>query len=468
VIHLSTEASVWLIVVAVLLVVVAATLAAAEAAVGRLTRAEASRLVHDGRRGGDAVQELVADPVPALSATTLARVTVEAAATVCATVAALALVRPGWAAVLVAAVVMGGTSFVVWGVSPRTVGREHAEAVALRLAPRLRTLTRVLGPLARLLVALANALTPGTGYRDGPFGSEGELREMVDRASESSIIEAGEREMIHSVFELGDTLVREVMSPRTDMVTLPATAALREAMSTFLSSGHSRVPVVAESVDDVVGVLFFKDVARALHDRRPGRSTAAELARPAVFVPESKQVDALLREMQQESLHLALVVDEYGGVAGLVTLEDLLEEIVGDIADEYDREPPEVEELAEGLYRVSSRLHVDDLGDLFDVEVDDDEVDSVGGLLAKALGTVPTAGSEATVAGLHLSADSVEGNRITTVLARRAEPGDEVDGRSQVRADTRPDARTDTRAEASEDHHGATREGDRREHDVDA
>ncbi|SDQ04684.1 hemolysin family protein [Quadrisphaera sp. DSM 44207] len=417
----SPALAVWLLVAAAVLVVVAATLAAAEAAVGRLTRAEAARLVAEGRRGASAVQDLVTDPSQALSVSTLARVTAETAAAVCVAVAAEALTDSWWAGLLIAVVVMGVVSFVLLGVSPRTVGRQHAEGVALRAAPRLRLLARLLGPIARLLVLVGNAITPGKGYRDGPFASEGELRELVDRASESSIIEAGERQMIHSVFELGDTLVREVMSPRTDMVTLPARASLREAMTTFLSSGRSRVPVVGESVDDVVGVLFFKDVARALLDRRGGATRAGDLARPAVFVPETKQVDTLLREMQHDSLHLAVVVDEYGGVAGLVTLEDLLEEIVGEIADEYDREPPEVVPLGDGAFRVNARLPIDELGELFGIDVEDDEVDSVGGLLAKVLGTVPDEGARVRVAGLELTAEAVDGHRITTVLARRAD-----------------------------------------------
>jgi CBS domain containing-hemolysin-like protein len=418
----------WLLVAAAVLVVVAATLAAAEAAVGRLTRAEAARLVADGRRGAVAVQALVTDPSQALSVSTLARVSAEAAATVCVALVAEALTASWWAGLLIAVAVMGVASFVLLGVSPRTIGRQHAEGVALRAAPRLRLLTLLLGPLARLLVVVGNAITPGKGYRDGPFASEGELREMVDRASESSIIEAGERQMIHSVFELGDTLVREVMSPRTDVVTLPARAALREAMAVFLASGHSRVPVVGESVDDVLGVLYFKDVARALLDRRSFGARAADLARPATFVPETKQVDALLREMQHESRHLAVVVDEYGGVAGVVSLEDLLEEIVGDIADEYDREPPEVVPLEDDAYRLSARLPIDELGELFEVAVEDDEVDSVGGLLAKVLGTVPGVGAQVRVAGLELTAETVDGHRITTVIARRApEPTDEDD-----------------------------------------
>ncbi|MEH3078555.1 MAG: hemolysin family protein [Quadrisphaera sp.] len=414
----------WLAAAAVLGLVVAGYLAAAEAALSRLTRAEAQRLAADGRRGAPAVVALVADPVPALSVATLVRVTFEALATVCAALASAALFSQWWAG-LVTAVVMGGVVFTLLGVSPRTVGRQDPEGMALRSAGQLRALTTALGPLSRGLVALANAVTPGRGYRDGPFSTEGELRELVDRASESAIIEAGEREMIHSVFELGDTIVREVMSPRTDMVTIGEDTGPGEALDLFLASGHSRLPVVGSTVDDVVGVLHLKDVVRVLHDRpvrRRGATTRArDLARRPVFVPETKQVDALLREMQGASLHLALVIDEYGGVAGLVTLEDLLEEIVGEITDETDTETPDVVPLEDGGFRVSARLHVEDLGDLFGLEIDEDEVDSTGGLLAKALGTVPAEGDEAEVAGLVLLADEVDGHRITTVVVHRAE-----------------------------------------------
>jgi CBS domain containing-hemolysin-like protein len=429
----------WLAVAAVLGLVVAGYLAAAEAALSRLTRAEAQRLAADGRRGAPAVLALVADPVPALSVATLVRVTLEALATVCAALASAALFSQWWAGLLTA-VVMGGVVFTLLGVSPRTVGRQNPERMALRSAGQLRALTAALGPLARGLVALANAVTPGRGYRDGPFSTEGELRELVDRASESAIIEAGEREMIHSVFELGDTIVREVMSPRTDMVTIGEDVTPGEALDLFLASGHSRLPVVGSTVDDVLGVLHLKDVARVLHDRpvrRRGATTRArDLARRPVFVPETKQVDALLREMQGASLHLALVIDEYGGVAGLVTLEDLLEEIVGEITDETDTESPEVEPLEDGGFRVSARLHVEDLGDLFGLEIDEDEVDSTGGLLAKALGTVPAEGDEAEVAGLHLLADAVDGHRITTVVVHRAEepdPGEDDDDAERER-----------------------------------
>jgi CBS domain containing-hemolysin-like protein len=212
------------------------------------------------------------------------------------------------------------------------------------------------------------------------------------------------------------------------MITIDCDASLEVSMGLLLGKGISRVPVIGEDIDDVRGVLYLKDVARLAHERTidavslDGTAlTADELARPALFVPESQKADSLLRQMQLESNHLAMVVDEYGGIAGLVTLEDLIEELVGDISDEYDREVAEVEDLGDGRFRVSARLAIDELGDLFGLELDDDEVDSVGGLLAKALGRLPVTGSRAEVSGLVLTAERTEGRRkrVSTVLVER-------------------------------------------------
>jgi CBS domain containing-hemolysin-like protein len=360
-----------------------------------------------------------------LSVSTFLRVLAESGAAVLLTVVYLDIVGSGWRAVAAAIATMTALSFVAVGVGPRTLGRQHADRVGLVAAPIMVALTRVLGPLARLLVLVGNLLTPGPGYRDGPFASEAELRELVDIAEQSELIEAGEREMIHSVFELGDTLVREVMVPRTALVSVESGTTLRSAMSLFLRSGFSRVPVVGEGLDDVRGVVYLKDVARRMHEdpvRGPGEAVDV-VAREAHFVPDSKPADELLREMQRSANHVAIVVDEYGGTAGMVTLEDLVEEIVGEIADEYDHEEPDVEKLGDDAYRVPSRLHVEDLGELFGLELEDEEVDTVGGLLAKALGRVPIAGASAEVGGLVLTAERFEGrrNQLATVLVRRAE-----------------------------------------------
>jgi len=411
-----------LVILAAALVLVAGLSAASEAALARISRVRAAELAADERRGAATLVRVAADPAPLISVATFVRLAAESGAAVTLAIVFVRVSGIGWSAALAAAAVMTVVSFVVVGVAPRTLGRLHSERVGLVAGPVFRAVSRVLGPLTRMLVLVGNALTPGQGFRDGPFASEAELRELVDIAQESQLIQAGERKMIHSVIDLGSTLAREVMVPRTDVVTIERGTTLHKAMSLFLRSGYSRVPVIGENQDDVLGILYLKDVARRLHERpEAGTSQPVEaVMRPAVFVPDSKPVDALLREMQHAG-HAAIVVDEYGGTAGLVTIEDIIEEIVGEIEDEYDVEQPEVEDAGDGLKRVSSRLHLDELGELFGVDIEDEEVDTVGGLLAKALGRVPIAGSQARVAGLLLTAERVEGrrHRLATVLVTR-------------------------------------------------
>jgi CBS domain containing-hemolysin-like protein len=413
-----------------LLVVVAGLLAMAEAAFTTFSKARADALVVDGRRGAERVRRLVEDPAPALNTALLLRLAAEITAVVLVAVLCVGWFDADWAAVLVAAGAMLVVSFVAIGVAPRTLGRQHAERVALVMAGPLLTVTRVLGPLPRLLILLGNALTPGQGFREGPFASEAELRELVDIAEAGRVIESGEREMIHSVFELGDTIVREVMVPRTDVVYIEAHKTLRQFQSLALRSGFSRIPVVgAGGLDDVVGIAYLKDVARRLYDNRDAESVERvdSMLRPALYVPDSKPVDDLLREMQAQRTHCAVVVDEYGGTAGLVTIEDILEEIVGEITDEYDTEGVPVQKLEDGAIRVSSRLHVDDLGDLFGIALSDDDVDSVGGLMAKQLGRVPIPGAEIEVGGLRLVAEGPAGrrNQVATIIASRVEQASE-------------------------------------------
>jgi CBS domain containing-hemolysin-like protein len=411
-----------LVIAALFSILVAFVMAAAESSLSRLSRHRAGELVEEARRGASALTTILGDSAAYLSVAAFVRVAAEAAAAVLITLAVVNVVDGFWPELLISIGVMSVISFVVVGVSPRTLGRQHADRVALLTAPLLVLLRRVLGPVARLLVILANAVTPGRGYRDGPFESEAELRDLVDLARESSLIEDEEREMIHSVFELGDTVVREVMVPRTDMLTLDQDKTLRQAMSLFLRSGFSRIPVLGDGPDDVLGLLYFKDVARRVYaDAGAAGLPAHHQMRPAKYIPESKPIDDLLREMQRDQNHFAVVIDEYGGTAGLVTIEDILEEIVGEIADEYDREAPGVEELEDGSTRVPATLHVDDLAELFDVTIEEDEVDTVGGLLGKTIGLVPIPGSCAEVAGLSLTAERMAGrrHRIATVVVRR-------------------------------------------------
>jgi CBS domain containing-hemolysin-like protein len=421
----------YLLFLAVLLVAMAGLFAGAEAALSRVSRVAAEELVKEGRRGAQRLQQVLEDPARYLNLLTLLRVTAELVATVLVTVAALDIFDNRWQAVLAASASMVVVSYIAIGVSPRTLGRQHPAPVALAGARFVHPLARVLGPLPQLLILVGNALTPGKGFSEGPFASEAELRELVDLAEENQLIEDRERVMIHSVFELGDTIVREVMVPRTDVVFIERTKTLRQALSLALRSGFSRIPVIGEGTDDVVGVAYLKDLVRRTYVHREGESIERvdSVMRPAIFVPESKPVDELLREMQAQQTHVAIVVDEYGGTAGLVTIEDVLEEIVGEITDEYDVEAPLVDELPDGSLRVSARLHLDELSERLDVELEDDDVDTVGGLLAKHLGRVPIPGAQVWLHGIELTAESAQGrrNRIGTVLVRRAaaEPDDQ-------------------------------------------
>ena len=412
-----------LLVVAALLVILGGLAAGAEAALSRVSRVAADELQREGRRGAQRLQQVLADPARYLNLLTLLRVTAELVATVLVTVAMLDLFDTTWQAVLVASTSMVVVSYIAIGVSPRTLGRQHPAPIALAGARFVHPLARVLGPLPQLLILVGNAVTPGKGFAEGPFASEAELRELVDLAEENQLIEDRERVMIHSVFELGDTIVREVMVPRTDVVFIERDKTLRQALSLALRSGFSRIPVIGDGTDDVVGVAYLKDIVRRTYVHREGESVekVESVMRPAVFVPESKPVDELLREMQAQQTHVAIVVDEYGGTAGLVTIEDVLEEIVGEITDEYDVETPMIEELPDGVLRVSTRLHLDELSERLDVELEDDDVDTVGGLLAKQLGRVPIPGAQVGVHGVELTAESAHGrrNRIGTVLVRR-------------------------------------------------
>ncbi len=414
-----------LVTAAVLATLLAFLISIAEAAFERMSRARAAELLDEGRPGARALVRVVGDTAAYLSVLSFLRVIAESTVAVMVTLAVVDRVDGTWQPFLIAIGIMALISFAIVGVSPGTLGAQHSTRVALAAAPTTLWLRRILGPFSRMLIALTNAVTPGKGFRDGPFESESELRDLVDQARDSALIEAGEREMLHSVFELGDTVAREVMVPRTDMVAIDEDRTCRQAMSLFLRSGFSRIPVVGEDVDDIVGLLYLKDVIRRLNaDPEAGTLSITELMRPMPFVPESKPVDDLLREMQRDQTHFAVVVDEYGGTAGLVTIEDILEEIVGEITDEYDRESQEVEDLGGGRLRVLATLHVDDLADLFGVDLDEDEVDTVAGLMGKVTGRVPILGSSCEVAGLRLTAERMSGrrHRIATVVVERVAP----------------------------------------------
>ncbi|WEO79088.1 hemolysin family protein [Cryobacterium sp. SO2] len=408
----------WFLTAAILLVAFGGLMAAVDSSITSQSRADIAELAVTSR-AKRSLRAISADTGAHLNAINFVRIIAETTAAVLVTLVFATTIEQIWLALLLSALLMTAVSFVLVGASPRSVGRAHPKTLLVLTAVLVHFLRVLLGPVANALVALGNRVTPGRS-RLATFTSEDQLLSMVDEATELDVIEEDDRELIHSIFEFSETVVREVMIPRTDMVTIDADATVGAAMGLFLSKGYSRVPVVDGEVDDVIGVLYLRDVARLVYERPRNLETlrVRELAKPAQFVPESKKADALLRQMQLESNHLAMVVDEYGGIAGLVTLEDLIEELVGDISDEYDRDVVEIEDLGSGRFRVSARLPVDELGELFDLDLDDDEVDSVGGLLAKALGRLPVAGSEARTSGLILTAERTEGRRkrISTVL----------------------------------------------------
>ncbi|WP_417715005.1 hemolysin family protein [Promicromonospora alba] len=424
----------------------AGMLSAGEAALLRVTRASLTEALAEAELGRSPdpdrasrirrAQALVVDPTAIVASFALVRVMSEVVAIAAGTLLVQQTMPgegvPDELPVMLVALVVGVVIGVIFvRVSPRALGFRNPVAVLLALVGPLTGVSRAVAWLTRFSVPRYDPSPP----------TEAELRDIADRVgeslSESSAFEESDRELIRSVIELGGTITREVMVPRTDMVTVTADTSLDRVLRLFLRSGFSRVPVVGESVDDVVGVAYLKDVVAAVHwpvddgaPRRPSQRPAADVARDAVFVPESKPIDDLLREMQASASHIALVVDEYGGVAGLVTIEDLLEEVVGELTDEHDTVPvQEVEDLGDGVFRVPARLPVDELGDLFDLRLDDDDVDTAGGLLAKVLGKVPLAGSSVEVGGVHLEAERVEGRRkqISTILVHRTEPAAEPD-----------------------------------------
>lgn len=422
-----------LLVGAVALVVLGSLFAAVDAALNTLSQARVEELVKAARPGAGRLAKLLRDRPRYVNILVLLRIGCEITATVL-VVAMLVDEVPERNALLLSALGMLVVSFVVIGVGPRTLGRQHAYAIALVAAVPLQLLGLLLHPLSQLMILLGNAITPGKGFREGPFASEIELRELVDLAQERGVVAAEEHRMIQSVFELGDTTARAVMVPRTEMVWIEEGKSAGQAASLAVRSGHSRLPVVGENVDDIRGVVYLKDVVRRTYNAVDGgRSiTTGALMRPAVFVPDSKRLDALLREMQRDRNHLVLLVDEYGGIAGLVTIEDILEEIVGEINDEYDTaEVAPVEDLGDGVYRVSARLPLEDLGELFGVEVEEDDIDTVGGLVAYTLGRVPLPGTNLRAHGLSMRTEGGEDPRgrirVSTVLVRRAHDDDDED-----------------------------------------
>ena len=420
----------------IFLLLVAGFLAGSESALTSLSRLLIEEIVESKPKYKKRFENFVENPARFLNVILLVRKTCELTAT--ALVATFFVEQNSNKALALfgAISLMVAISYVVVGVGPRTLGKQHAIKWARPAITSAVLLSKLLGPLTTLLIGIGNAITPGKGFKSGPFSTEAEFRDMVDQASESGFVEESEREMIHSVFDLGETIVRELMVPRTEMVWIEADKTVRQGLSLALRSGFTRIPVIADNLDNVVGIAYVKDLAKRVHDNPNSELSekVEEHLRKATFVPESQTADDLLKQMQRDQIHMAIVVDEYGGTAGIITIEDILEEIVGEISDEYDdNETEEIEWLDENKARISARLHVEDFAEQFETKFTEDEVedvDSIGGLIAKHLGRVPIPGSTIIVPGWKLTAERPSGrrHRIATVLAERiAESGKATD-----------------------------------------
>jgi len=411
---------IWLWAVVACLVALGSVLAVAEASLTRMTRVRALGMIEAKRRNAVILERIEADPPRFLNSVYLAVMFCQNGSAVL--VAILAEHSFGTWSVTLASVVFTLLYFVLVEAMSKTYGVLHSDRAALAVAPIVWSLGRILSYPTRILISLANLLLPGQDLEQGPFVSEAELRSMAEVGLEEGSIEREEKDLIHSIFEFSDTIVREVMVPRPDITAVESHRNLSDVQALVLEHGYSRIPVYDIDLDGTIGFIFAKDVLTTLRqcgDDAPLR----DLVRPAWFVPEQKRVAEMLREMQQRRSHIALVTDEYGSISGLVTLEDLLEELVGEITDEYDREDPEVVEVAEGILRVDGKLAIHEVSRLLDVELPDEEWDTIGGLILDLLGAIPKEGQTVGFEGLVFTVERVQGRRIAKVLIhRRGEP----------------------------------------------
>lgn len=412
-----------LLVVIVVLLVFSGVLALAETSLTRMSRVKAATLEEEGRRGGGVLVRLTEHPErflnPVLLMTLLCQLV---AATLVGVVSEHLFGALGVAVATVFEVVV---IFVLAEAAPKNWAIQHPERAALFAAPLVNAVIRFppVRLLSGLLIGLANRILPGATVRKGAYVSERELLAMADMAMEEEVIETEERALIHSIIEFGDTVVREVMVPRPDMVAVQGRRPVREVIEVAMAAGYSRIPVYGQQIDDILGIAYAKDLLRADRDGRLDLAVR-ELGREAHFVPETKRVAELMREMQSQKFHMAIVIDEYGDTAGLVTLEDLIEELVGDIVDEFDVEEPLIEPLANGEYRVNARMAIDEVNDLLHADLPAGDWDTVGGLVFNLLGHVPIEGEVTVADGHRLVAEKVQGRRIGRVRIAKVAAGD--------------------------------------------
>ena len=407
-----TTADAVLLVVVVVLIFLSAAIAVAETAITRISRSRAAALEEQGHKRAAMVVAIVGNFERSLNAIYLVALALQ---TVQASITGIVASRVfGTAGVVVATLINVVVVFIIAEAAPKTWALQHTDRAALATAPLIVLIGRMFRWIADVLITVTNVILPGKGLEQGPFVTEEEIIALMGEAAEASVIEEEERDLIESIIEFGDTVAREIMVPRTDMVTVGADATVAECIDRAIDKGMSRIPVYGENTDDIEGIVYVKDAMRA--EREGGAERCVqELIRPAMFVPENKRVVELLAEMQSRRTHMTIVVDEYGGTAGLATLEDLLEELVGEITDEFDEEVPNVEELPNGDVLVNATLNVDDVNEELDLELPEGNYDSLGGLVFELLGRVPVAGDTVEQAGVRLIVERVDGRRVARV-----------------------------------------------------
>ncbi|SMG07593.1 Hemolysin, contains CBS domains [Corynebacterium pollutisoli] len=435
--------TVWLSVVTVLALGLSGLVGTVESAVSSISRARVEGMVKDEVAGARSLFKVVDHRANNINLLILLKTLLDATAAVFAAALARDVFESEVWAIVLAIVAVALITYAVVGVFARTMGRKNPYSISLRSAVVLQGVAFVLGPVARVLIWLGNLIAPGSGFRHGPYATEVELREMVDIAQEHGIVEVEERRMIQSVFDLASTTARQVMVPRTEMIWIEEGKHAGQATTLCVRSGHSRVPVVGENMDDILGIVYIKDLVRHTYHLTDGGASVSvtDVMRPATFVPDSKNLDELLHEMQRDKIHMAMLVDEYGGIAGLITMEDILEEIVGEIADEYDiAEVAPIELIGDRTYRAVSRLSLEDLRDQIDDDYDidiefteeiEDQVESVGGLIGYEIGRVPLPNSTVETCGLRLTAEGSRDRRgrmrvrsVVVEVLQRADQGD--------------------------------------------
>ncbi|HET7474194.1 MAG TPA: hemolysin family protein [Candidatus Limnocylindrales bacterium] len=440
------------ILILVLLTLLEGFFVASEIALVSIRRSRVEQLVEEGSAGARRVRRLLDEPGRFLAVSQLGLTVIGFFASAYAAVSLVdgmarvlegAGVDPGTsetASLIVVTVILALFTIIFAELVPKTLALANTDRFALALSLPIDFLARALGPLIRLLTGITAAITRllGASVTNEASITAEELRLIVERGGEQGVLEAEEEQMINSIIELGDRRLHEVMIPRIDIVALPASSTLDEAIDKVVDEGHSRIPVYEDSIDEVVGILYAKDLLPILKSGSSRRPELRQLLRTPVFVPESMSIDDLLHEFQRRKVHIAIVLDEYGGTAGLLTIEDLLEEIVGEIQDEYDTEEPMIVRISDDEARVDGRADVDDLADLFDTELaleDEAEYDTVGGLIYHRIGGVPSPGDVVEVDGLHLTVESTDGRRVGKVLVVRRGPQDDGETRPEEDGD---------------------------------